>query len=297
MSHPLIPTASIAAIGNATIVVPDFGGPIRSIDVFNVAQPLNNALTFLSGALFSGTGSLITTGSTFTVNVTGLFQAGYQDATHTSITQVGSSGMTDIVAAGSNSTVVSIGPTSVSVTQGDGVNTIVVQGSPGAGYQVTGSVDFKNQLNFRDVVVAGSTFSAVGFIESDAGFTTTGLTQTSTLTAFSSASLQGPVTRKKRTLTFGSAHSLNLSDYVVIGDTTGGTFAVTLPPAASWVGFDMLTIVDNGFASTNRLTVNASGAETICGINSIDIKVNYGWMRITSTGTGWVGLMSGTSLF
>lgn len=68
MTHPLIPVSEIQDIGNCNVIGPDVSGSITSNSVILGVQPLFNGLTFLSGAMFSGSGSLLMSASNIGIN-------------------------------------------------------------------------------------------------------------------------------------------------------------------------------------------------------------------------------------
>ena len=69
-------------------------------------------------------------------------------------------------------------------------------------------------------------------------------------------------------------------------DPTSGAQAGTLPTAAGLAG--LTVIFKNVGASTNTITINANGAETIDGAGSATITSAYGTLRLMSDGTNWM---------
>lgn len=69
----------------------------------------------------------------------------------------------------------------------------------------------------------------------------------------------------------------------------------TLPLAATWAAINSkyglpLSIFDiSGTASTNNVTINCSGGETMSGLTTLTINTNYGGFRFEpKSGGGWV---------
>jgi hypothetical protein len=81
----------------------------------------------------------------------------------------------------------------------------------------------------------------------------------------------------------------------VVQTNQAGAIVLTLPASASWAAAQAgrgtpLTIFDiSGTASTNTVTINPNGAETISGLASLVIGTDYGGFRLEpKSGGGWV---------
>lgn len=73
---------------------------------------------------------------------------------------------------------------------------------------------------------------------------------------------------------------------VLLADTTGAGFTVTLPAAAGVIGQEVC--VKKVSADGNTLTVDGDGAETIDGAATWTTTTQWATVRVVSTGTGWV---------
>lgn len=86
-----------------------------------------------------------------------------------------------------------------------------------------------------------------------------------------------------------AAYTILASDDVVLGDTSGGAFTLTLPPASSNSGkVYVIKYVDSGFV--NALTVDGDASETIDGSTTTTLNTNGETLRIVSDGSNWVTL-------
>lgn len=84
-----------------------------------------------------------------------------------------------------------------------------------------------------------------------------------------------------------TTYTATTADDVVTGDTSGGAFSITLPPAADVKGKQMTFVyTDSGFA--NALTIDGNAAETINGSATTTLDTQYETLRIVSDGTNWV---------
>jgi len=67
-----------------------------------------------------------------------------------------------------------------------------------------------------------------------------------------------------------------------------GVVAVNLPTAASRSGLPIRLKDVSGAASTNNITINRNGSDTIEGLTSITISVDYGGYNLIPITGGWV---------
>lgn len=67
---------------------------------------------------------------------------------------------------------------------------------------------------------------------------------------------------------------------LIFADTTSGPATATIQSAD--IVDDTLFIIKDEFgnASTNNITIDTQGSETIDGVSSVDIQVNYGVVRL-----------------
>lgn len=81
---------------------------------------------------------------------------------------------------------------------------------------------------------------------------------------------------------------------VVVQTNQSASMTVTLPGAAAWAAANSkygipLSIFDiSGAASTNNVTINPAGADTLSGLSSLTIDTDYGGYRLEPTASGWV---------
>lgn len=82
------------------------------------------------------------------------------------------------------------------------------------------------------------------------------------------------------------AYTALVTDHVILADTSGGAFTVTLPVVADAAGL-ILVFVRTG-AGANALTIDGSGAETINGAaNNADMDAQYDMLTLYCDGTEW----------
>jgi hypothetical protein len=87
------------------------------------------------------------------------------------------------------------------------------------------------------------------------------------------------------TVAKSSAYTVAASDVLVIADASGGAFTITLPTA---VGIDgKVYRVKKIDSSSNTVTVDADGSETIDGGTTATIATQYEAITIVSDGTEW----------
>ena len=90
------------------------------------------------------------------------------------------------------------------------------------------------------------------------------------------------------TVTKTGAYTLLASDQNVLGDATSGAFTLTLPAAASNSGqVYYITKIDS---STNVVTIDANGSETIDGELTLELGGQYNSVQIISDGSNWYNL-------
>ena len=76
------------------------------------------------------------------------------------------------------------------------------------------------------------------------------------------------------------------TDRYILADVTAGGFTITLPTAASIDGVDY--IVKKVDSTTNVVTIDANGAETIDGGSDLSIAQQYTSYTVVSDGSNWV---------
>lgn len=91
--------------------------------------------------------------------------------------------------------------------------------------------------------------------------------------------------KNKSVVTKTANYTATSSDYWIICDTSGGAFTITLPAAASNIGL-ILGILKSE-ASTNLLTIDPNGAETINGYANIKLQSIGDSLLIIANSGGW----------
>ena len=81
-----------------------------------------------------------------------------------------------------------------------------------------------------------------------------------------------------------SNHNASFGE-VVRCDPSGGGFTVTLPVASGGTG--QIVVVKNTTSSTNTITIDGNGAETIDGNSSVGISEGFKALTFVSYGSEW----------
>ena len=97
-----------------------------------------------------------------------------------------------------------------------------------------------------------------------------------------------------RTVT-GTTDTLLATDTIVYVNRAGGV-TLTLPDAALWLaaaghGAEVQLILQDisGAASTNAITINRAGSDTVNGLTSVSITSDYGGYKLRPAASGlWV---------
>jgi len=77
-----------------------------------------------------------------------------------------------------------------------------------------------------------------------------------------------------------------VTDHIILADTSGGAFKITLPAVANATGL-ILTFIRTG-AGANLLTIDGNAAETINGAaNNTDMDAQYDMLTLYCDGTEW----------
>ena len=82
-----------------------------------------------------------------------------------------------------------------------------------------------------------------------------------------------------------SAYTATDLDSLVLGDATGGAFAVNLPAVATVTGRQIK--IKKTDASGSAVTVTANGSEEIDGSTTYALSAQYKYVCIISDGTSW----------
>ena len=89
-----------------------------------------------------------------------------------------------------------------------------------------------------------------------------------------------------------STYTALATDDVVLGDTSGGAFTITLPAVADVPTGKIYTFIRDG-AGANALTIDGDGSETIDGAAThATMDARYDSITIISTGTEWIVIAS-----
>jgi hypothetical protein len=86
--------------------------------------------------------------------------------------------------------------------------------------------------------------------------------------------------------TVSSDYAILVDDYTIVGDTTGGTFSITLPDALTALGRGLEIV--RADSSVNDLNVVPSGSDTIDGLSGLTLPNQYDVYTLRSIGTEWV---------
>jgi len=81
-----------------------------------------------------------------------------------------------------------------------------------------------------------------------------------------------------------AAYTIDGSDYLVLADSTAGSFSITLPLVEKHKG---QKFVIKQIGSANTVTIDGDGTETIDGALTQAITTQYDFMGIISDGTEW----------
>ncbi len=97
--------------------------------------------------------------------------------------------------------------------------------------------------------------------------------------------LTGPVGAVFNTVTKTGTYTPTINDHLVLCDTTGGSFAITLPPAGTVTG--LILHIKKIDLNGNTVTIDGDGSETIDkGLTAI-ITTQFEVVSIQSDGTEW----------
>lgn len=82
------------------------------------------------------------------------------------------------------------------------------------------------------------------------------------------------------------AYTALVTDHIILADTSGGAFTITLPKVADAAGL-ILVFIRTG-AGANALTIDGDGAETINGAaTNADMDAQYDMLTLYCDGTEW----------
>jgi len=81
-----------------------------------------------------------------------------------------------------------------------------------------------------------------------------------------------------------AAYTVEGSDYLVLGDSTGGSFSITLPLAEKHTG---QTFIIKQIGTANTVTVDGDGTETIDGALTQALTTQFDFIGILSDGSNW----------
>ena len=96
---------------------------------------------------------------------------------------------------------------------------------------------------------------------------------------------------QKRTSQTGS-YTLDVADFLVECDATGGAFTVTLPSAASSGFKNKVFIVKKTDSGSNAITIDPNSTETIDGASTVTLDRQFQTIMLMSDGTNWKVLTS-----
>ncbi|UOF79575.1 baseplate wedge protein [Caudoviricetes sp.] len=91
--------------------------------------------------------------------------------------------------------------------------------------------------------------------------------------------------RDLQTMTATGTLTLTYPRTTLTVDTTGGSATITLPPAASVPGFELVVIKS---VAANTVTLDGAGSETISGAATLAWSTQWQTYTLTTNGTNWV---------
>lgn len=91
------------------------------------------------------------------------------------------------------------------------------------------------------------------------------------------------VTKRLKVATKTTTYSATVYDDVILVSDAGGSWTLTLPPAAYWINKTIRVKKTNN--SSNQVTIDGNGAETIDGALTEALSRQYQWVDLYSDGT------------
>ena len=118
--------------------------------------------------------------------------------------------------------------------------------------------------------------------------TTVTLDPSGNLPALNGANLTGVIPAALPVTTRSAAGALPSTDAVVLVNTSGGSFALSLPNPATFTGRLLYLLDSTGSFATNNLTLTRFGAEKIAGLAASRIfQTAWGGWIVLTNGTDW----------
>jgi len=228
-------------------------------------------------ALGDSAGSVITTGSNNTFLGHGANASG---STFTNATAIG-----NYATAGASNTLILGGTGSNQVNVGIGTNT------PGNFLEIYTGVGGTSGLRMREMPAGAILFmNASGDVaQNNTNFYFDGTNYRLSI---------GAGTSPNSTITSGgsfatgistktAAYTIGTGDFTILGNTTSGSFALTLPMASGATG--RIYVIKKISSDANVLTIqhNGSGSDKIDGASSVTLTSQYSAYTIQSDGTNW----------
>lgn len=106
--------------------------------------------------------------------------------------------------------------------------------------------------------------------------------------SFSGGTLKASV--QSRTITSGSV-TLDTDDEVVIVSATGGNVTLTLPAANAYGSQQTRPIIIRRTdATTNTVTVQRAGSDTVDGVTSVDVPNDYALRLVSNASNAWYSI-------
>lgn len=90
---------------------------------------------------------------------------------------------------------------------------------------------------------------------------------------------------KRYIVTKTTTYTATILDDVILCDTSGGAWTLTLPAAASLTGKELF--IKKTTSDANLLTIDGNGSETIDGLTTQVLASQYSFYKIFSDGTNW----------
>lgn len=294
---PSVHGGQIAEIGKNGVYGPDVGATVTAQSVLSGTQACVDALTFISGAMFSGTGSLTVNATSTTINAA-VFTMRAQSGTDIGFLQ-GSAGDFTMEAVVNGTTVAEVHTHAdlaanvfVDVHASDGTNQTRVRVAPTLA-QVTGSVDVSGDVRVEGMLSVIGRSTCVGPLTMDQGFTSlTGSAVYGDMNVLGmmAAGALGVNETVAEGSGFNAIYYVVNDDCVVACSCGQGPLTVQLPPASARVGRVLIIVTDGTVNATNHVAVKASGSDWVLGVNPYTLTTPNTGLLLISSNNMWLGL-------
>ena len=173
-----------------------------------------------------------------------------------------------------------------------GLGTSTFSSSAGAMFvqAISSSSDLAVSGNLHATTYYGDGSNLTG-IDSASGsarqYSTTGMETSGYLRVSGSTTLAGGVIHGRTAVTTTN-YTILVTDYYIGANSTSNVITLTLPAAAAaGAGKTYVVKDEGGAASTNSITVDGNGSETVDGVTTVDISSPYGALNLYTDGANW----------